>query len=275
MPEDHSSSSNRDRHYPINEEIFFISDIAAGNVEQLDNDNIYLHSFGYDALGSISKDPLTDHKYRFVMTVSIISMSCIEQGLSSGQAVKISSHYFRKLDDISDSDDLLRLQAAMIMEFADEMRLVKKQTGMSRAVRAAITYIHEHITARITIDDLAAHTEISRSHLSRMFRKETGLTVSDYIRKQKMDTARQLLHYSDYTLAEIASYLSFSSQSHFTQTFVKYEGMTPKQYRDMYNLRITDIPAGAVPQSLPSADHQAATETDPQAAPVITPGIIP
>ena len=69
------------------------------------------------------------------------------------------------------------------------------------------------------------------SHLSRLFNQNPGLSISDYIRKKKIEKAQNLLRFSDFTYVEIANYLSFSSQSHFIQTFEHYVGMTPKQYR--------------------------------------------
>ena len=84
------------------------------------------------------------------------------------------------------------------------------------------------------IHALQSYTELSPSYLSRLFKKELGIAVSDYIREKKIDKAQNLLKYSDFTLVEIANYLSFSSQSHFIQTFEKLVGMTPKKYRDRY-----------------------------------------
>ena len=66
-----------------------------------------------------------------------------------------------------------------------------------------------------------------------MFKKETGVSVSAYIREQKIEVAKNLLRYSDYSMIEIANRLSFSSQSHFIQQFRESVGMTPKKYRDL------------------------------------------
>lgn len=56
--------------------------------------------------------------------------------------------------------------------------------------------------------------------------------MSGYIREQKIDMAKNLLKYSDYSMIDIANRLSFSSQSHFIQQFREVVGMTPKKYRD-------------------------------------------
>ena len=93
------------------------------------------------------------------------------------------------------------------------------------------TVYDTHISARITVEDLAVYTNLSASYLSRLFKQNVGVSISDYIREKKIEKAQNLLRFSDFTYIQIANYLSFSSQSHFIQTFQHYVGMTPKQYR--------------------------------------------
>ena len=92
--------------------------------------------------------------------------------------------------------------------------------------------MYAHIRERITIEDLADVFGVSASYLSRLFKKETGISVSEYIREQKIHVAKNLLRFSDYPMIDIANRLSFSSQSHFIQQFREAVGVTPKKYRD-------------------------------------------
>ena len=78
---------------------------------------------------------------------------------------------------------------------------------------------------------------MSASYLSRLFKKETGLSVSSYIRQQKIEMAKNLLRFSDSSMIEIANQLAFSSQSHFIQQFREVTGITPKKYRDESRLK--------------------------------------
>ena len=86
----------------------------------------------------------------------------------------------------------------------------------------------------ITINILAEYTGLSESYLSRVFKQNLGISISDYIREKKIEKATHLLRYSDKPIVDIANYLSFSSQSHFIQIFENYTGLTPKKYRDKY-----------------------------------------
>ena len=72
---------------------------------------------------------------------------------------------------------------------------------------------------------------ISASYLSRLFKKETGMLFVDYIQKERIEAACNMLTYSDYTAAQISEYLCFSTQSYFIKIFRKYTGTTPAKYK--------------------------------------------
>ena len=75
---------------------------------------------------------------------------------------------------------------------------------------------------------------MSRAHLSRRFRVESGETLTDFILKEKTEEAKRLLRYSDKSLTAIGMYLGFSSQSHFSRVFRRYASLTPGDYRQKH-----------------------------------------
>jgi AraC-like DNA-binding protein len=89
------------------------------------------------------------------------------------------------------------------------------------------------------ISDLAQELGVSKEYLSAIFKETTGICLSDYIMKNKVALARNMLIYSEYSISSIASYLGFSSQSHFGKVFKKYEHMTPKEYRNTYGKKFS------------------------------------
>ena len=122
----------------------------------------------------------------------------------------------------------------MAKDFTGKMVLNKKSSIISKPVMQCIDYIYSNIKDRITVQDLADHTGLSTNYLSRVFKQNLGISISDYIREKKIEKATHLLKYSDESIVDIANYLSFSSQSHFIQTFQEYTGLTPKKYRDRF-----------------------------------------
>jgi AraC family transcriptional regulator len=94
-----------------------------------------------------------------------------------------------------------------------------------------VEYINDHYNQSITLDDLAAKIALSRSHFSRLFKRETGFTLQDYIIKVRLERARLMLANSSRKIIEIAHQCGFSSSAHFTAAFSKYAGIQPSAYR--------------------------------------------
>ena len=95
----------------------------------------------------------------------------------------------------------------------------------------AIDYIRSHVQESLTVESIADALSLNSSYLSKLFKQEMGITLSRYIRNQKIDVACSMLRHLDESSLSIANYLGFSSQSHFIQVFKKTTGMTPEEYR--------------------------------------------
>lgn len=147
----------------------------------------------------------------------------------------MSDFYIQRLDDIHTLQGIRNLHDEMVLDYTEKMRRFSRSDTNSRHISVCKEYIYSHIKERITVEDLADELGVSASYLSRLFKKETGDSVSAYIRAQKMEIAKNLLQYSDYSMIDIANRLSFSSQSHFIQQFREFVGITPKKYRDMHH----------------------------------------
>jgi AraC-like DNA-binding protein len=75
---------------------------------------------------------------------------------------------------------------------------------------------------------------LNESYLSTLFKRETGVPLTEYVILKRMEAAENMLKYSDFSLSEISDILYFSSYSHFARTFRKYYDTSPKEYRNRY-----------------------------------------
>lgn len=222
-------------HSSINEESIFFHAVSSGDIDFV-RKNYIKQRFGESkGMGVLSHNPVTNLKYHFVISAALITRLCIASGMESEHAFRLSDFYILKLDNIHTVDMVYELHERMVIDFTEKMLLLSRNPKISEHVSSCMEYIYIHIKERITIDDLAAHTGLSTGYLSRLFKKEAGASVSDYIRRKKIEKAENLLKFCDYSLIEIANYLSFSSQSHFIQLFKKYTGTTPGKYRALYS----------------------------------------
>ena len=215
---------------PYNPEIEFYSTIRMGDVEkvkELCKDSLV----DKPGLGRLSDDPVQNLKYHFVITTALVARYCIEGGMDLSTAYSVSDFYIQKADKCKRQQDITSLHPVMCMDYAKRMKNLRKHSVCSKQIAQCLDYIYEHLHNRITVEEIADYLNMNPSYLSRLFKKEVGTSISDYIRKQKLETAKNMLVYSDYRPAEIASILAFPSQSYFTEIFHKYVGLTPTEYR--------------------------------------------
>ena len=92
--------------------------------------------------------------------------------------------------------------------------------------------IQDQIDTNLTLKELSKGLEISPSYLSREFSKHfDNLSFGEYIRKQRIEKAKELMLTPTYSLTEIAYLTGFSDQSHFTRIFKQHTGASPSEYR--------------------------------------------
>ena len=80
--------------------------------------------------------------------------------------------------------------------------------------------------------DVADALQISDSHLSRLFRNETGKTILHYLTVIRVDAAKKLLDQTNYKVYEISDMVGYRTSQYFSQVFIKMTGMNPLDYRE-------------------------------------------
>jgi AraC-like DNA-binding protein len=137
---------------------------------------------------------------------------------AEGQAVAMLSHpNIVSVYDVSTNEDA----DYIVMELIEGISL--KQ------------YIEKNLRKNLQVGDIAPAIGLSRTYLSRLFHQAEGITVQQYIQKEKCRHAAQMLQYTDYSISQIALYFSFSSQSYFGSCFQTWYGMTPNAYRKAHH----------------------------------------
>ena len=98
-------------------------------------------------------------------------------------------------------------------------------------MQKAVAYILRHLHEGKTLGEIAKEVELSETYFSSLFKKKMGITVTEFVQESKVYEAKNLLQYSQYSIAEVSKYLGFYSQSHFSRVFKKYTELTPGEFR--------------------------------------------
>ena len=102
----------------------------------------------------------------------------------------------------------------------------------SSRIEGVLSYISEHIDQPLTLEYLAQRVSLSPFYFSRVFRKETGYTLREYLINARINAARFYLRTTQLSLKEIAYRCGYGSDSTFCTTFKRVTGMTPLEYRN-------------------------------------------
>jgi AraC family transcriptional regulator len=100
-----------------------------------------------------------------------------------------------------------------------------------RQLLKVLDYIHDHLDQDIKLADLAQLLDISQFHFSHLFKQAIGKAPYQYLLQQRVERAKQLLHQTDQSIADIAFLCGFNSHSHLSKQFRQLTGMTPTAYR--------------------------------------------
>lgn len=224
-------------HLTFEKEFAFYNAVKDGNLKEVRRLMLPLRN---EQLGRLSDNPLRNLKYHLVITIALITRFCIEGGMLPESAYTLSDVYIRKLDKCQDEIEIDRLHELVITDYTKKMKKLKKETILSKPVIQVMDYVYEHLHEKIKLEELADSVGLNKTYLCGLFKKETGMTLGEYIMKRRLEAAQNMLTYSDYSSVDISNYLSFSSHSHFISAFKKETGMTPKQYRESsYRIHFT------------------------------------
>ncbi len=103
-----------------------------------------------------------------------------------------------------------------------------------------LTYINENIHKKINLDELCAYIHCNKYYLCHIFKKETNLTINEYIVLQRLAIAKKMLLFTDDPLSNIALECGFGSFSYFSKIFKEREGISPRSFRQKYK-QDTDV----------------------------------
>lgn len=217
-------------HHTYQEEVKTIDYIREGNLEEVVGAVELLAS----TAGKLSENEIRNERNLGICSITLATRAAIEGGAAPAKAYKLSDLYINKIDQCKRMTEIFEYRKRSLYDFAKLVVEERAKRANSRYTEQCKEYIRKYYHQKIYISDIAKALGISESHLSRIFKKETGESIQEYSMHMRIERAENLLKYSEASLTEISEYLCFSSQSHFGKVFKVHKNMTPKQYRDYY-----------------------------------------
>lgn len=223
------TQENEVLHNPYSHECRKLESIENGDIEKLKECQ---KEVWVGRIGKVADNPLRQEKNIAIIVIVLASRAAIRGGVSPELAFTMADTFIMRIESM---DNLMQIRASILeyeVEFADCVKKSDKGIIKNKYVEQVKNYIYKHLHSELKISNISEYVGVNKDYLSYLFHKCEGITIQNYIKREKIHQAQYMLKYSDCGISEIANYLAFSSQSYFGACFKEMVGMTPLQYRN-------------------------------------------
>ena len=205
--------------------------IKNGDVEGIRRETAVTNTLDPDTVGVVAVDSMRRAEYLMVVYITLLSRAAIAGGLNVERSMELSDIYLQRIERCKTIGEYALTGNSAALEYVTLVRKVRQEKSRFLYIEKCKDYIAANLRKPIKVGDIAPAIGVNRSYLTRRFSEVEGITIQTYIMKERCSHAANLLRFSDYSIAIIAEYFCFSSQSHFGRQFKQFYGMTPYEYR--------------------------------------------
>ena len=166
-----------------------------------------------------------------IIGITLVSRATILGGIPVETAYRLSGYYIGKCLSATERGEMMRYRNRAIEDLVDRVAKLRSRPQGSGYTAKCRDYIQKHFREKIYIKEIAAPLGISEGYLAKVFKRETGCSIQEYVNQVRVERAANLLVYSDKSLPAIAEYVHFPTQSYFGKIFKQMKGVTPNEYR--------------------------------------------
>ncbi len=178
-----------------------------------------------------SSDPVRNMKNYSVILNTLLRKAAEHGSVHPYYIDEMSSGFAVKIEMANSLKEIEELQKEMIRSYC---MLVKNHSmkNYSHLVQKVLTTIDSEITGDLSLKAQAKALSVNPSYLSALFKKETGITLTDYVNKKRAEHAARLIKTTNMQIQTISQFCGIYDVNYFTKIFKKYFGKTPKEYRE-------------------------------------------
>ena len=205
--------------------------IQAVALGQRHKEKIFLSVFNEELFGNRIQDPVRNAKNYCIIMNTLLRKAAEQGGVHPIYIDRVSSDFAAKIELIVSVKAIPELMREM---FSSYCSLVYKHSmkKYSQVVKRTILMIESDISAELSLRTLANVQGISAGYLATIFKKETGKTISEYIRDKRIKHAMYLLSTTHLQVQTIALHCGIVDVQYFSKLFKKQIGKTPREYRE-------------------------------------------
>ena len=223
-----TARENGKTHSAFQNEVLLFNAIKNGDLTELEK-TLELYKKEGLVIGHISNNPVRAIHYWAVSTIAVAIHYAILGGLDESEAYRLSDIYILEIDKMDSMEECIDYLFKKSVELTSLVRDKKIPSGSSALITKALHFININLHSRLKIEDIAQSLYVSRDYLSARFKKETGISIHEYILDKKLDEAKTML-LEGKSIYDVSYTLNFCNESHFIRQFKKKFNTTPQKF---------------------------------------------
>ena len=226
------------RRYDI--ENSFIRMVREGNVEELRTAISEMIHFSSNNDPSLFLEFYAKNASSGMSVLRTLTRKAAEEaGVNVVTIDRITQSAIQKINAETNTERITKITFEMVIKLAEEARKARSLfSNLSPAISRCVDYIRLHYPEEISLSVLIDIAAMSKANLTRRFLKETGYTISSFIRDTRCYHAKKLLENSELSIKEISSYVGYEDYNYFTKVFRSVTNLTPSEYRSQHSKRL-------------------------------------
>ncbi len=201
--------------------------VAQGNAAKA---MAYAEQIGTIRLAPRSDNPLRNTKNMYIVLNTLLRRSAYLAGVHPIYIDEVSANYARMIEQCTNPEELKEFAPLMIQKYC---RLVEKQSmsSYSKPIQQILVTVDTSLTGDLSLKRFANDLFLNSSYLSALFKKEVGVTLTDYVNQSRIAYAKKLLRSTTLPIQDVAAKSGISDIHYFTRLFHRETGMSPREYR--------------------------------------------
>lgn len=186
--------------------------------------------------GVIAKNPIRNLKKLAIVDVTVSSRAALDAGVDSETVYTISDGYILQLEESKTQQEIETIANLAANEFCTLVKNIK-ESGVSFSITTpevfvkAYNYILRNLNNKLNVAEIAQLMNISSDYLEKLFKKEIGQTVLDFIQSSRAQRSQELLKNTNMSISEIALVMGFANASHYIKIYKNKYNITPSKHR--------------------------------------------
>lgn len=177
-----------------------------------------------------SSNAIRSKKISLVAWCAVFTKAALDTKIDVNEVYNLKEFFITHIDGITDKEEFEVFEYIMLAEYIDFIK-TKQASVYKYPISNVVRYIYDHGEEKLSVAAIATRFKMSTDYLSKCFKDEVGVTISLFIKSNKINIAKSYLIYSQMSILEITAKLNYCNMAYFANSFKKEIGISPSEYR--------------------------------------------